>query len=61
MEKTFKHTEVEARLLKKWEETNSFCAGVHSKKSSSFPITRGRMPKGSRTPISLSPVNATRA
>ena len=38
MEKTFKHTEVEARLLKKWEETNSFRAGVHSKKSSSFPF-----------------------
>ena len=39
MEKTFKHTEVEARLLKKWEETNSFRAGVHSKKSSSFPFS----------------------
>ena len=39
MEKTFKHTEVEARLLKKWEETHSFRAGVHSKKPSSFPFS----------------------
>ena len=27
MEKTFKHTEVEARLLKKWEEKNSYIRG----------------------------------
>ena len=39
MEKTFKHTEVEARLLKKWEATNSFRAGVRSKKSSNFPFS----------------------
>ena len=39
MEKTFKHKEVEARLLKKWEETNSFRAGVHTKKSSGFPFS----------------------
>ena len=39
MEKTFKHTEVEARLLKKWEEKNSFRAGIHSKKSSSLPFS----------------------
>ncbi len=30
MEKTFKHSEVEARLIKHWEETNAFNAGVHT-------------------------------
>ncbi|MFL2801586.1 MAG: valine--tRNA ligase [Paracoccaceae bacterium] len=39
MEKTFKHSEVERRLIKKWEETNSFCAGVHSKKSANAPFS----------------------
>ena len=39
MEKTFKHTEVESRLIKKWEETNSFRAGVHTKKSANLPFS----------------------
>ena len=33
MEKTFKHSEVEARLIKHWEETNAFNAGVHTTES----------------------------
>ena len=33
MEKTFKHSEVEARLIKHWEETNAFNAGVHTTQS----------------------------
>ena len=40
MEKTFKHSEVEARLIKHWEETNAFNAGVHTNQSanSTFSI-----------------------
>ena len=40
MEKTFKHSEVEARLIKHWEETNAFNAGVHTTQSanSTFSI-----------------------
>ena len=40
MEKTFKHSEVEARLIKHWEETNAFNAGVHTTESanSTFSI-----------------------
>ena len=40
MEKTFKHSEVEARLIKHWEETNAFSAGVHTTQSanSTFSI-----------------------
>ena len=40
MEKTFKHSEVEARLIKHWEETNAFNAGVHTMQSvnSTFSI-----------------------
>ena len=40
MEKTFKHSEVEARLIIHWEETNAFNAGVHTTQSanSTFSI-----------------------
>ena len=40
MEKTFRHSEVEARLIKQWEKTNAFNAGVHTKQSanSTFSI-----------------------
>ena len=40
MEKTFKHSEVEARLIKHWEKSNAFNAGVHTTQSanSTFSI-----------------------
>ena len=40
MEKTFKHSEVEARLIEVWEKTNAFNAGVHTEQSanSTFSI-----------------------
>lgn len=39
MDKTFKHSEVESRLIRKWEETNSFRAGVHSHKPANLPFS----------------------